>query len=239
MSNYDSFAAYYDRLTGDGSENVELIRDAIATWRPRARSLLELGCGTGSILAGLSNVASRTGIDSSPAMLNIAARKVPLATLIHGDISQFQMEKKFDVIVCVFDTLNHLTEFSQWLSLINSVAEHLESGGLFIFDVNTFGRFQRVLEEGDRVYDVGSLRVSTTISSDRASTVTWQMSLTDCEVDGDVTHVLEPISELAVELDLIRTAVSADFVVLREDDGTGERPSDDSSRAHFVCQLRS
>jgi predicted TPR repeat methyltransferase len=238
VNSYDDFAPYYDALTGDGSHSLEFVQRAIDTWRPESQSLLELGCGTGSVLAGLSALTSLTGIDSSTAMLEFAAHKVPSAAFVQRDISTFQLDQQFDIIVCVFDTLNHLTVFTQWRSLIDAVADHLVVDGLFIFDVNTIGRLRQVVEEGDVTYDVGEFHVATSVASSAESLVTWQMTITDRRAPGDEVVRLEPICELAVPLDLLRTALSADFVVLSEDDGAGGRANDESERAHFVCRRR-
>ena len=140
MTDYAGFARFYDRIMGDRTPEVERIRRYISTLRPGARSLLELGCGTGALLAGLAADLSVTGIDRSPEMLSIAARTVPGARLVQGDITAFTLPNRFDVVMCMFDTLNHVTTVDGWLRLFQCAHEHLSDGGLFIFDVNTTGR---------------------------------------------------------------------------------------------------
>lgn len=86
---------------------------------PHASSLLELGCGTGTNLAGLPELASLTGLDASPEMLAVARLKVPAATFLEGDMAAFDLGRQFDVVICVFDTLNHLASFDRWTSLFD------------------------------------------------------------------------------------------------------------------------
>src|ERR1700756_1255648 len=93
---------------GDRDEEIARIRTYISRYLPGARSLLELGCGTGALLAGLAPELQVTGIDRSPEMLAIAARAVPEARLVEGDITAFRLPDRFDVIICMFDTLNHV-----------------------------------------------------------------------------------------------------------------------------------
>ena len=56
-------------------------------------------------------IRSLTGLDQSPEMLALAERKVPRARLIQGDMSSFSLGERFDVVICVFDSLNHLLTF--------------------------------------------------------------------------------------------------------------------------------
>jgi SAM-dependent methyltransferase len=50
---------------------------------------------------------------------------------------RFNLPEKFDVICCVFDSINHVLSFAGWKELFASVSRHLSNGGVFIFDVNT------------------------------------------------------------------------------------------------------
>ena len=70
------------------------------------------------------------------------ARSVPEARLVRGDMTAFRLPDRFDVVICMFDTLNHVQSFAGWLTLFSCVHEHLAEGGLFIFDVNTTGRLR-------------------------------------------------------------------------------------------------
>jgi SAM-dependent methyltransferase len=85
----------------------------------------------------LSKHYDSVGIDSSRAMLSLAKKKAPRASLLLGDITNFSLRRRFDVILCPFDTINHVTSFAQWKKIFAGVHSHLEAGGIFIFDVNT------------------------------------------------------------------------------------------------------
>ena len=151
---------------GDRSADINRVRDYIKRYQPGAASLLELGCGTGAVLAGLAadvsltgadepvtgsgppvtgSGLSLTGVDLSEEMLAIAARSVPAARLVHADVTSFSLGTQFDVVICVFDTLNHLPSLHAWRAMFDRVHEHLADGGLFFFDVNTTGRLRLAL----------------------------------------------------------------------------------------------
>src|ERR1700721_2531809 len=50
MPSYEIFGKFYDAVMGDGSESATRVSELIRVSRPDARKVLELGCGTGSIL---------------------------------------------------------------------------------------------------------------------------------------------------------------------------------------------
>src|SRR5262249_41688764 len=111
MADYDTFAKFYDLVMGARTPGIERVRRYIERYRPSAASLLELGCGTGAVVAGLAEGMRITGIDLSTEMLKVATRNVPEARFVEGDITAFSLGEKFDVVICVFDTINHLMRF--------------------------------------------------------------------------------------------------------------------------------
>lgn len=137
MSHYDTFAKHYDHVVGSRADVALYLRSLIRTYHPKARSLLELGCGSGSMLRLLTQSYRCEGMDLSRSMLRIAAHKAPKATLHHGDITRCSLEKRFDVVLCPFDTINHITSFTKWKRVFARAHEHLNPQGVFIFDVNT------------------------------------------------------------------------------------------------------
>src|ERR1035441_9453517 len=99
MPAYDRFSAFYDAVMDDPEPRADRVVASIDRYLPRAASLLELGCGTGSILARLTALPSLTGLDRSPAMLAIAKEKVPDARLYEGNMESFSLGERFDVVI--------------------------------------------------------------------------------------------------------------------------------------------
>jgi SAM-dependent methyltransferase len=181
--------------------------------------VLELGCGTGAILAGLGSGLALTGLDFSPEMLEIAERRCPHARLHLDDMTTFSLREQFDVVLCVFDTLNHVSTFDGWKSLFERVSTHLVDGGIFIFDINTLGRFRRLADMAPWVHDFDGHTL-----------------IMNVEFVDDVHHEL--IVELGVRLQQVRDALALDFDLVEETDPTGAAPTDESDRAYFVYQRR-
>lgn len=140
MSTYSKFFAnYYDLLMGDYSRLLNPIHTLIAQYAPKRKELriLELGCGTGTILKTFPKSYQLYGLDIAKDMIAIAKQKVPHATFVVGDMTNFSLPQKFDVVLCVFDSINHLTHFTQWKKVFRLAAKHLSADGVFIFDINT------------------------------------------------------------------------------------------------------
>ena len=145
MTSYELFGEFYDAVMGDrraaGRQVMELIRSA----KPDAKSVLELGCGTGSILKCLQDAYEVSGLDISGKMLSVARKKVPRSKLFRQDMVEFRIDGRFDVIFCVFDSINHVKRFSDWKKVFAAVRRHLLPGGCFIFDINTHAKLERLI----------------------------------------------------------------------------------------------
>ena len=140
---YASFAKFYDAVMGDRTGPAEYLHGLIRRTKPNARKLLELACGTGSMLKHLGRYYEVSGIDLSRHMLSVARRKVPQAKLFQQNMVTFSLPERFDVICCVFDSINHIAPFSDWKKLFANVQRHLLPGGCFIFDINTQRKLDR------------------------------------------------------------------------------------------------
>jgi SAM-dependent methyltransferase len=238
MSTYGEFARFYDALMGDAQHNSVRVLSAVERYLPQASSLLELGCGTGSVLAGLTTLPSLTGVDRSPEMLAIARSKVPSARYVEGDMASFNLDRRFDVVICLFDTLNHLPNFDQWTALFRRVYDHLGDEGLFVFDVNTIGKLRSLGDDEPWVYDLKGHTIIMNVQHGDDELSTWHVRI--FEHVGGPRFILhhERIEELGVELDQIKSSLARWFDVLEETDPQGEKPNDESLRAYFVARRR-
>jgi SAM-dependent methyltransferase len=238
VTDYTGFAAFYDRIMGDRSEEVARVQAYISRHLPLARSLLELGCGTGALLAGLTPGLALTGIDRSPQMLAQAAESAPAATLVQADMTDFRLPARFDVVICMFDTLNHVPSFDGWLSLFSRVHEHLADGGLFIFDVNTAGRLRRLDGAPAYVDDFDGNVVVMTVRSADGDLSLWESRIFEhTQADFYRLHH-ERIYELGVPLARIHAALEERFELLEQASLDGSPVSDESDRVFFAYRRR-
>jgi SAM-dependent methyltransferase len=75
------------------------LREALARWIPQDASVLDVGCGTGELLASLPN-HERVGIASPPEVAAEARRRHPGLTIEAGQISGLQANRRFDAVIC-------------------------------------------------------------------------------------------------------------------------------------------
>jgi SAM-dependent methyltransferase len=237
---YERFAPFYDEVMDDPAPRAARVVDAIERFRPGAMSLLELGCGTGAMLERLTAVPELVGLDRSAEMLRIARAKVPGAALLQGDLSSFALDRRFDVIICVFDTLNHVLAFEGWLSAFDAVASHLVDGGLFVFDVNTIGELRRLDDEPPWVYDfdrgVAIIDVAFAGVDDGCGMSQWDIRVFEDMGNGGYRLHHDRIGELGVDISHIRSALEERFHLLEIADERGGPADDDSAKAHFFLR---
>ena len=238
MACYRHFARYYDALMDDPLENAARVRGYLTRHAPAAHSLLELGCGSGSILAGLrGSVPALTGLDRSPGMFARARAKVPDARFVHADMTTFELGERFDAVICVFDTLNHLERFDRWQALFERAAAHLRAGGVFAFDVNTLGQLRRLAAATPWTVAVPGATVTQEVESRGGGDFVWHVHISEA-VEGRPIRHHERIVELGVELAAIDGALAERFEQLECSDDEGAAPTDESSRAYFAYRRR-
>ena len=238
MSAYTDFAKFYDQIMGDRSALIERVRGYVRSYLPDAGSLLELGCGTGAVLAGLADGLQVTGIDLSPEMLAAAKAHLTGAQLVQADITGFSLGTTFDVVICVFDTLNHLPAFGAWQAMFGRVDAHLAEGGLFVFDVNTVGRLRRLAAAPSYVEDFGPHTLIMDVTAGEGGVYPWDVRIFE-RVEGDQFRLHhERIGELGVPLARVHEALTPRFELLEATDTSGRPVDDESDRAYFAYRHR-
>lgn len=132
----------------------------------------DLGSGTGLMSVLFAEQGWQVeGLELSAAMISVARKKagqLPLQvqerlSWLQGDISHFELPESngWDVALCLCNTLNHLAEWHQVLSFIQSVTYALKTGGVLILDTDTLETFQRFFHHGPVVvWDDGVHRLT-------------------------------------------------------------------------------
>jgi len=155
---YDTLMSEVDYRTWAGYVVSILSKHGIV---PPAR-LLDLACGTGTATLLLAEAGfEMTGLDLSDQMLNVARSKAEVRRAkIHwqqGDMRRFELEKPIDAVVCLFDSINYLTEGSELLDCFACVRQSLRPGGIFLFDMNTIHALSANWGNGTKVRQDGEV----------------------------------------------------------------------------------
>jgi SAM-dependent methyltransferase len=236
MPSYEVFGKFYDAVMGDRAESARRLRKLIREAKPNATNVLELGCGTGSILKYLARSYDVSGLDISPRMLSIARQKLPGARLYRQDMVNFEIGDRFDVICCVFDSINHIMRFSDWKKVFGSVRRHLLPRGCFIFDINTQRKLERHIAEPPWVHRFGKnwLIMDVTSIANRASN--WNIKVFEHVNKNSYALHEENIVEVSFSPGKIVAALTAHFAKVRIIDPDRGRPSTLSERLFFVVR---
>jgi SAM-dependent methyltransferase len=131
---YLEHADLYDLAFGwDVSEEVDWLRDQLGGG---CRSVLEPGCGSGRMMEALARSGlDVVGIDLSPAMVELARRRLAVSGLagdvVLADIADFELGRLFDGAVCPISTLAHLSP-TQLSHHLERMARHLRSGARYL-----------------------------------------------------------------------------------------------------------
>ncbi len=126
-----------------GPKMWSFLSHLVAKKHPQASKWLDLCCGAGSLLRLIDdNGFEATGVDISRHQVQHARQNALGATLVVQDVRQLSLDRKFDVVTCMFDSLNYLTTKQDLLKTFRKVNRHLSRSGIFAFDMNTFEGLQ-------------------------------------------------------------------------------------------------
>ena len=145
---YESLANYYDALVKD--EEATLKWCDFVDKHAKGKKVLELACGSGEI----SNELMKRGYDIlatdiSESMLDKLRQKYPYIKTKQLDMNDFELDDKFDTIICFCDSINYLSDYR---SMFKHVYDSLLPGGIFMFDMHSQDRLdefkEMFIEEG-------------------------------------------------------------------------------------------
>ncbi|MDD2228222.1 MAG: class I SAM-dependent methyltransferase [Candidatus Cloacimonetes bacterium] len=138
---YSFFANHYDEYMAHVDYDLWVKRTI--TWHkqytdaPLTR-ILEVACGTANVsnrfvLQGYHVDAS----DLSAEMLHIADQKPLKPNLYQASLTDPIPEANYNLVLCMFDSVNYLTRSMQFITMLQHVYDALADKGLFIFDIST------------------------------------------------------------------------------------------------------
>lgn len=139
MSEYDSWAPVYDAWAADMTEDVA---HYVSLAREADGPIVELMVGSGRVAIEVVRETGKPvlGIDSSPAMLEIARERsagLPLE-LRFGDVREFELEEPAALIYVPYRSLLHLHGWHEKRQVFERVAASLRPGGRFAFNAFAF-----------------------------------------------------------------------------------------------------
>lgn len=152
MSTYEAFASVYD-IFMEQVEYGQWLGHIHALWGKyglQPKTVIDLGCGTGSIALPLAKEGFDViGVDLSAEMLTEADHKAMeegvSIRFACQDMTELELGEEADCILSLCDSMNYLTEDGQLAEAFQSIARHMKQESLFLFDMNTEYKFKEVL----------------------------------------------------------------------------------------------
>ena len=157
---YNDFAYSYDALMGDVDyqKRTEYLCSLFCKYDRMPTLMLDLACGTGEFSNCFAKRGvSVIGVDISYDMLSVAREKSAEqendVLYLCQDAVELDLYGTVDGAICCLDSLNHITDYENFCKAIVRVSLFLEKDRLFIFDLNTVYKHQKVLGNNTFVID--------------------------------------------------------------------------------------
>ena len=150
---------FYDEIYSrmkNYEEEASTVREWIQKIRPHAKTLLDVACGTAEHAKYLKKNYIIDGLDLGADFLEIAKAKNPECSYHQGDMKDFQLNKKFDVIISLFSSIGYVQTYENLVKALKCFSTHLAPNGLIVVepwltpDVWTAGRLKMItIDEPD------------------------------------------------------------------------------------------
>jgi SAM-dependent methyltransferase len=237
MAAYDLLARHYDAVTGDSETEAAFIRSIIEQRHGLAATLLDVACGTGGITALLAHAYQVSGLDISPGMLDVARQKLPHGTPLYlADMTCFRLNVKFDAVVCAYQGINHLLSLPAWNKFFDRAYEHLNDGGVFVFDITTVADLMRMASVPRIVQQFEDNYLLIRVRTADGLVFEWQIEVFELQQNGRYRLLNQTIKMRSFPLDEIREALRQRFVNIELIDSAGNSAGEDiPDRIWFAC----
>ncbi|HEQ1859532.1 TPA: methyltransferase domain-containing protein [Providencia alcalifaciens] len=102
-----------------------------------ASHILDLGCGTGTLLTAIAQQYPHTtlvGVDPAQAMLDIAQQKTNRVRWVNSTAEALCLDMKFDLIILSGHAFQVFLTQEQRIAALQTMQQHLTADGMIVFD---------------------------------------------------------------------------------------------------------
>ncbi|MDA3836881.1 MAG: methyltransferase domain-containing protein [Nanoarchaeota archaeon] len=137
MLEYKEFVKYYDclYLNKNYKKESKIINQVIKKYKKsKGKRLLDVACGTGNHINFLKKRFNCEGLDLSQELLSVAKIKFPQNNFNLGNMTNFNLCKKFDIMTSLFSGIGYLKTDEELKQTFQNFYYHLNTGGVAIIE---------------------------------------------------------------------------------------------------------
>jgi SAM-dependent methyltransferase len=135
---FTASAQYYDLIYStlrDYAADTAQISTLLRQTNPQCRTILDVACGTGEHARLLAAEGFDVdGLDLDPSFINIARGKHPSGRFFEADMSDFNLSRRYDVVLCLFSSIGYLKTLDRVKQAFRCFRHHLATGGVVIVE---------------------------------------------------------------------------------------------------------
>lgn len=242
---YSTLAEIYDGVMAHVNYRqwAQYINDLLSKHSVTNPTILDIACGTGSCVFELEKLGYKVdGQDISPFMIRQAKQKAQqkrsTAHFTTADMCTFEPPHQYNVILCLYDSLNYLkTEAAIQQALFNAY-NTLTSRGFLIFDIcsewNSIAHFNGFHIHGT-IQGIHYIRESHYVESEKIQYNTFQFTDLLTQQKSREHH-----AQRIYSIEEMKSLISRQWYIIRKiyADFTFNAPHEQDERYHFVLQKR-
>ena len=244
MKTYDIFLEYYDRIVRSINnplvDEVEfLVEDCIVEYKPETKTILETACGTWEVAREFVKKKYKvTGLDISEKMLKKAEENMSKKDLVLADMTNFDLNKTFDAVLCNYNSICHLLKWEQWQKFFEMSNKHLEKEGLLIFDINTLYEFDSITNDFAQFYNFEDDTVCLEMNK-KDWIYEWLVKIFKKDSKGKFDLIEEVVRENSFPINKIKKELKEQgFKILEMVDYHYGEVTAKSERVYFICRKK-
>lgn len=131
----DIYDAVYASQGKDYAEEAQRVHALIQQYKQsEGQTLLDVACGTGAHIQHLQQWYEAEGLDLDTEMLAIARERCPDVTFHHADMVDFDLDRRFDVVVCLFSSIGYAKTVERMRRAMQTMSRHLVPGGVLVVE---------------------------------------------------------------------------------------------------------
>lgn len=242
MKTYDIFLEYYDRIVRSINnplqDEVEFLdEDCIKKYNPKMKTILETACGTWEVARELIKKWYKvTGLDINEKMLKKAEININKKDLFLADMTDFNLKKKFDVVLCNYNSICHLLKWEEWQKFFEMSNNHLEKDWLLIFDINTLYEFESITSDFSQFYNFEQDTICLEMEK-KDWIFNWLIKIFKKLDNWDYKLIQETIKENSFPINKIKKELKTKwFEILEMIDYHYGEVNIQSERVYFICK---